>query len=328
MAFLDIDELVIRFHRDGGVSRAVNGVSLSLEKGQSLGIVGESGSGKSVTVKAIMRLLPKHAKYEGGEIRLEDRSLLDLTEGAIRHLRGRKMAMIFQDPHAYLNATKTIGAQMIEPLLFHRLASKAEARMRAVELLRQVGIPSPERRVAQYPFEFSGGMLQRVMIAMALMGQPDLLIADEPTTALDVTVQAQILDLLGDLKRERDMSLILVTHDLVVAAKTCDTIVVMYGGRVIERLPSKSLLHSSQHPYTRGLIACTPRVKGPQTLPTPIGGSPLNLRAPLPDGCLFADRCPHCFARCRVEQPQLQRVGERHEVACFLTEQQTGGVSA
>lgn len=327
-ALLEVRDLVIRFRRDGGISRAVNSVSFQVEEGESLGIVGESGSGKSVSVKAVMRLLPKHAQVEEGDILFAGQSVLTQSEGAIRRLRGREVALVFQDPHAYLNPTKTIGAQMIEPLLFHRLATKSQALAQAIDLLRQVGIPSPELRVKQFPFEFSGGMLQRVMIAMALIAKPRLLIADEPTTALDVTVQAQILQLLKRLKQERRMSLILVTHDLVVAANTCDRIVVMYGGRVVEQLPSRALLQDSQHPYTRGLIACTPSVRGERVLPTPIGGAPLNLRQPLPEGCLFAQRCPHCFARCRTESPSLIAVAEGHEVACFLTESQTGGVSA
>ncbi|MCY0876964.1 MAG: ABC transporter ATP-binding protein [Firmicutes bacterium] len=327
-ALLEVNDLVIRFRRDGGVSHAVNSVSFRVYEGESLGIVGESGSGKSVSVKAVMKLLPKHAKFEGGDITFAGRSILPLSEGAIRHLRGREVALIFQDPHAYLNPTKTIGAQMVEPLLFHRMATKSEALVQAIDLLRQVGIPSPELRVKQYPFEFSGGMLQRVMIAMALIAKPKLLIADEPTTALDVTVQAQILQVLRRLKQERRMSLILVTHDLVVAANTCDRIVVMYGGRVVEQLPSQALLSQSQHPYTRGLIACTPSVRGERTLPTPIGGAPLNLRRPLPVGCLFAERCPHCMERCRSESPVLKTVALGHEVACFLAEPQTSGVSA
>jgi len=327
-ALLEISDLVIRFRRDGGVSRAVNSVSFRVEEGESLGVVGESGSGKSVSVKAVMKLLPKHAAIEGGRIVFGGQDVLKLTEGGIRRLRGKEVAMVFQDPHAYLNPTKTIGAQMIEPLRFHRLATKADALLKAVDLLRKVGIPSPELRVKQYPFEFSGGMLQRVMIAMALIAEPKLLIADEPTTALDVTVQAQILQLLRGLKQERRMSLILVTHDLVVAANTCDRIVVMYGGQVVEQLPSRALLTQSKHPYTRGLIACTPSVHGERTLPTPIGGAPLNLREALPIGCLFAERCPLCFERCKDERPPLITVGAGHEVACFLAGPQAGGVSA
>ncbi len=326
-ALLEVSKLQVQFHRDGGISRAVNNVSFTVLQGQSLGIVGESGSGKSVTIKAVMRLLPKHARIEGEKLTFLNQDILALKEGAIRHLRGRQVAMIFQDPHAYLNPTKTIGSQLVEPLLFHRLATKQEAKQRGIDMLRQMGIPSPELRYSQYPFEFSGGMLQRVMIGMALIAQPTLLIADEPTTALDVTVQAQILKLLKKIKQERQMSLILVSHDLVIAANTCDDIIVMYGGQIVEKLPSRKLVQESRHPYTRGLISCTPTVHGPLALPDPIGGLPLNLRQPLPVGCFFAPRCPHRFDRCTVEQPKLINMGNDHEVACFLVQNVMGGVT-
>ncbi len=317
-ALLEVRNLAVEFHRDRAVSRAVNGVTLSVERGKSLGIVGESGSGKSVTVKAIMRLLPRYARSASGAVLLEGQDVMRLSEGRMRHLRGRRMAMVFQDPHAYLNPTKTVGSQLVEPLILHRLAAGAEAKRRAVDLLRLVGIPSPEVRFTQYPFEFSGGMLQRVMIAMALIADPDLLIADEPTTALDVTVQAQILRLLRKLKEDRGMAMILVTHDLVVAAQTCDEVVVMYGGTVVERVPSHKLLTASAHPYARGLIACTPRISNADTIPTPIAGQPLNLREPLPGGCLFAARCPDRVAQCTEVRPQLEDVAPDHQVACFV----------
>lgn len=317
-ALLEVEDLAVEFHRDGTVSRAVNRVTLSVERGKSLGIVGESGSGKSVTVKAIMRLLPRYTQIQSGAIRLDGQDVMTLNEGRMRRLRGRRMAMVFQDPHAYLNPTKTVGSQLVEPLILHRLATGAEAKRRAVDLLRQVGIPSPEVRFAQYPFEFSGGMLQRVMIAMALIADPELLIADEPTTALDVTVQAQILRLLRKLKDDRGMSLILVTHDLVVAAQTCDEVVVMYGGTVVERVPSHKLLMASAHPYARGLIACTPRISNATAIPTPIPGQPLNLRKPLPAGCLFAERCPDRIEQCTAARPLLEDIAADHQVACFV----------
>ena len=327
-ALLEIDNLNVEFQRDGNVTHAINGVSLAIEKGRSLGIVGESGSGKSVTVKAMMRLLPKYAAIRSGQVRYDGQDILPLSEGRVRALRGRRMAMVFQDPHAYLNPTKTIGSQLMEPLLFHRMATKKQAKQRALDLLHQVGIPSPELRFLQYPFEFSGGMLQRVTIAMALMAEPELLIADEPTTSLDVTVQAQVLQLLRQLKDQRGMSLILVTHDLVVAAQTCDDIVVMYGGTVVERMPSKKLLAQSIHPYARGLIACTPRVTGDPVLPEPIPGQPLNLRGSLPSGCLFAARCTLRMDRCEQERPILMDIASDHRAACFLAEGQVGGPGA
>ncbi len=317
-ALLEVKDLAVEFQRDGAVSRAVNRVTLSVERGKSLGIVGESGSGKSVTVKAIMRLLPKYARIPSGSIHLDGQDVTAMAEGRMRRLRGRRMAMVFQDPHAYLNPTKKVGSQLIEPLLLHRLATGAEAKRRAVELLRLVGIPSPEVRFSQYPFEFSGGMLQRVMIAVALIANPELLIADEPTTALDVTVQAQILRLLRKLKDDRGMSMIFVTHDLVVAAQTCDEVVVMYGGTVVERVPSHKLLTASAHPYSRGLIACTPRISDAGTIPTPIPGQPLNLRKPLPEGCLFADRCPDRIPQCTASRPPLEHIAADHQVACFV----------
>ncbi|MHB1628885.1 MAG: ABC transporter ATP-binding protein [Bacilli bacterium] len=327
-SLLQIENLSVEFRRDGGISRAVNGVTLSLDHGHSLGIVGESGSGKSVMVKSVMRLLPKYAFTTVGKILFEGTDISRLSDGGMRHLRGRDIAMVFQDPHAYLNPTKQIGAQLIEPLLFHRVATKAQARAKALQLLEQVGIPSPELRIKQYPFEFSGGMLQRVTIAMALIGCPKLLIADEPTTALDVTVQFQIIRLLLRMQAEMKMAMIFVTHDLVVAAKTCDTILVMYGGAVVERIPSRKLHKECAHPYAQGLIACTPVVRGPVALPEPIGGLPLNLREPLPSGCLFASRCPHAFGKCHSERPPLFRVAGDHEVACFLVEDNKSGVSA
>lgn len=326
-ALLSIEDLAVEFKRDGSYVRAVSGVSYEVKEGQSVGIVGESGSGKSVLMKSVMQLLPPYAHVPRGRVTFKGQDVLKLSKRDIRKIRGREIAMVFQDPHAYLNPTKTIGRQLMEPLLFHHLASGAQAKARAIKLLGEVGIPSPELRFSQYPFEFSGGMLQRVTIAMALMAEPKLLIADEPTTALDVTVQAQILRLLNRLKTERRMSMILVTHDLVVAAKTCDVIIVMYGGTIVEKLPSASLQKKGVHPYARGLIECTPRVHGPLVKPTPIPGAPLNLRRELPAGCLFADRCPKRFERC-AQRPPLIQVAPDHEVACWLGASEKSGVSA
>lgn len=314
---LSVQDLWVRFVSKSGAVHAVNGASFSLEKGRTVGIVGESGSGKSVTVKSIARLLSRNAEVAGGTILFQGRNVLGLSEKQMRKIRGREIGMVFQDPNAYMNPTIPVGKQVMEPLLYHALCSAKEAERRAIEMLRLVGIPSPEQRFREYPFEYSGGMLQRALIAMALIADPVLLIADEPTTALDVTVQAQILHLLKKMKETRDMSMILVTHDLVVAAQVCDEIIVMYGGMVVERAPTRDFIRQHRHPYAIGLMASTPRVNGPLERLKPIEGSPPDLRGGLPQGCLFAPRCPFRMKRCEMERPPLEEVRPNHYVACW-----------
>jgi oligopeptide/dipeptide ABC transporter ATP-binding protein len=315
---LNIQDLWIQFTSKSGAVKAVNGAQFSLQGGRTIGIVGESGSGKSVTVKSIARLLSKNAEVVKGSIRFQGQNLLELSEKQMRKIRGREISMVFQDPNSYMNPTIPVGKQVMEPLLYHALCSAKEAEKRAIEMLRLVGIPSPEQRFKEYPFEYSGGMLQRVLIAMALITDPVLLIADEPTTALDVTVQAQILHLLKKMKDTRDMSMILVTHDLVVAAQVCDEIVVMYGGMVVERAPTSRFIKKHRHPYAIGLLASTPRVNGAVERLKPIEGSPPDLRGELPRGCLFAPRCPFKTKQCEAERPPLTEIAPNHHVACWV----------
>jgi oligopeptide/dipeptide ABC transporter ATP-binding protein len=313
---LNISNLTVSFHTDRDVIQVVNGVDMTVEQGQAIAIVGESGSGKSTAVTAIMRLLPKNAEV-GGEISFQGQNLLDLSQKEMRKLRGRKISMIFQNPGAYLNPTKTIGQQMIEPLLYHHLATPSQAKRKAIDLLDKIGIADAEARFNNYPFEFSGGMLQRVMIGMALMGDPDLLIADEPTTALDVTVQAEILILLKKLQKERGMSLIFVTHDLAVAAQVSDDIYVLYGGQVLEHIPSNRLIQDHVHPYLRGLIRSIPRMDGPRGSLAFIPGQPINPAESQVSGCIFANRCDVRTTKCN-ERPQLTKIKDKHEAACWL----------
>lgn len=315
---LKIKNLWIEFTSKRGSVKAVNGIDFSLKQGMTVGIVGESGSGKSVTVKSIAGLLARNARVTDGSIEFEGTDLLTLSEKQMKSIRGNKISMVFQDPNAFMNPTLPVGKQVMEPLLFHNVCSRKEAAERAVEMLAQVGIPSPSVRFMEYPFEYSGGMLQRALIAMALINDPALLIADEPTTALDVTVQAQILFLLKKLKETRDMSMILVTHDLIVAAQVCDEIVVMYGGMVVEHTDTRTFLRHRAHPYSIGLLASTPRVDANIERLKPIAGSPPDLRGGLPQGCLFAPRCPHRTERCTAERPPLMQIGPNHQVACWL----------
>ncbi|REE67324.1 oligopeptide transport system ATP-binding protein [Paenibacillus taihuensis] len=317
---LTVQDLWIEFTSKRGTVKAVNGVDFSLRKGKTTGIVGESGSGKSVTVKSIAGLLARNAKVTGGSIDFEGCNLLSLKEKQIQAIRGNKISMVFQDPNSFMNPTISVGKQVMEPLLFHSVCSRKEAKERAIDMLAQVGIPSPAVRFNEYPFEYSGGMLQRALIAMALINDPTLLIADEPTTALDVTVQAQILFLLKKMKETRDMSMILVTHDLIVAAQICDEIVVMYGGMVVERAETQTFLKRRAHPYSIGLLASTPRVDASIERLKPIEGSPPDLRGALPQGCLFAPRCPYRTERCTAERPPLQQIGPNHQVACWQAE--------
>ncbi|MFF8725161.1 ABC transporter ATP-binding protein [Streptomyces sp. NPDC015171] len=323
--FLSVRDLKVHFSTEDGIVKAVDGLSFDLEKGKTLGIVGESGSGKSVTNMAILGLHDPRNTALDGEILLDDKELITATEKELERLRGNKMSMIFQDALASLSPYHTIGAQIGETYRKHTGCSKKEARARAIEMLRRVGIPQPDVRVDEYPHQFSGGMRQRAMIAMALVCDPELLIADEPTTALDVTVQAQIMDLLKDLQQEFGTAIIFITHDLGVIADIADDVLVMYGGRCVERGTKKEVLRSPQHPYTLGLLASMPSLDGPVDVPlSPIPGSPPSLLNP-PSGCRFHPRCPFADkvsgGRCSSDQPLLDSVDGRG-AACHLTPEQ------
>jgi oligopeptide/dipeptide ABC transporter ATP-binding protein len=318
---LAVEGLVTAFHTDEGTVRAVDGVSFEVKDGGTLGIVGESGCGKSVTSLSIMRLLPTPpGRIEAGKILFEGKNLLELPESDMRKLRGNRISMIFQEPMTSLNPVYTAGQQIMEAIRLHQKTTKAEARKKAIEMLTLVGIPAPDKRVDEYPHQLSGGMRQRVMIAMALACQPKLLIADEPTTALDVTIQAQILDLLARLRGELGMSIILITHDLGVVAEFVDEIVVMYAGKVVERAETRALFAAPKHPYTRGLLKSVPSYGDnavQKRLPTIPGVVP-DLRD-LPKGCRFQDRCPDVVDRCRREEPALLDV-DGHLTACFVAQ--------
>ena len=315
---IDIQDLRVSFFTPGGEVQAVRGVSWFLDEGEALGIVGESGSGKSVSVYAIMRLLQHPGRVTGGSIHFNGTDILSLSEDDMRKIRGNEIAMIFQDPMTSLNPVYTIGNQICEPLKLHRNMKGKRARERAVELLDMVGIPKPERRLKQYPFEFSGGMRQRAMISMALACEPKLLIADEPTTALDVTIQAQILEILKDLKSRRNMSIIMITHDLGIVSDICDKIIIMYGGEIMEYGPIETLYASPCHPYTKGLINSLPKIdEEVGTQLTPIEGSPVDLMHP-PAGCPFAARCDQCMKVCLTEKPPYFEMEPDHYSACWL----------
>ena len=300
---LSVKDLTVSFATDGGVVRAVEGVSFSIDKGEILAIVGESGSGKSVTAQTILGLTRAPNATITGSVEFDGRDLTQLDDEALREVRGKRIAMIFQDPMTSLNPVYRVGDQIVEMIRAHGKVSKKEARDSAVELLRSVGIPNPERRVHDYPHEFSGGMRQRVMIAMALALDPDVLIADEPTTALDVTVQAQILRLLDKLNRERGLAVVLITHDLGVVAEVADRVAVMYAGQIVEDATLDDLFYDPQHPYTWGLLGSLARLDQPRPIRlAQIAGSPPSLLNP-PTGCLFAARCPHEFDKCSEPPP-------------------------
>jgi peptide/nickel transport system ATP-binding protein len=317
---LQVNGLKVRFATEDGVVRAVDGVDFELERGKVLGIVGESGSGKSVTAMTLLGLTrDKNTRFEG-EVLYRDQDLLELPESRLREVRGNEIAMIFQDPMTSLNPVYTVGSQIVEAITTHEQASKSEAKRRAVELLRQVGIPNPQVRVDDYPHQFSGGMRQRAMIAMALSCNPDILIADEPTTALDVTIQAQILELLDRLRADFDSAVILITHDLGVVAEVADDIVVMYAGRIVERGAKRQLFYDPQHPYTWGLLGSIPRLDRPKPERLhSIKGTPPSL-INLPEGCKFRPRCPHAFEKCN-EEPELKNRVESpgHLDRCWLS---------
>src|SRR5437868_8173227 len=319
MALLEVRDLTTHFRTDDGIVKAVDGVSFSIEKGKTLGIVGESGSGKSVTCLTIMGLNARANTITSGEALWEGKDLLKMSSRQLRSVRGDEVAMIFQDPMTSLNPVKSIGAQLNEAILLHRDVSKRQARARSLELLKAVGIPRPERRIDDYPHQFSGGMRQRVMIAMALINDPDLLIADEPTTALDVTTQAQILNLMSKLQADFGSAIIMITHDLGVIAEIADEVVVMYAARVAEQAPVNELFEHPLHPYTWGLLGSLPRLEADIDRLVQIPGTPPSLLSP-PRGCRFNPRCPYVFDRCKQELPQLVQspVHPDHVQACFL----------
>jgi peptide/nickel transport system ATP-binding protein len=316
-ALLEVSGLRTVFAGDDGDVAVLEDVGFAVKAGQTLAIVGESGCGKSVTSLSVMGLLPKpYGKIAEGSIRFEGRELVGMSERELQDLRGNGMAMIFQEPMTSLNPAFTVGDQIMEGLVRHRGMSASQARERAVELLRKVRIPAPEQRLDEYPHKLSGGMRQRVMIAMALACDPRLLIADEPTTALDVTIQAQILALMRTLQQETGTAIVLITHDLGVVAEVADEVVVMYAGRIVERAPVAALFDQPQHPYTVGLLGAIPRLDADRERLASIDGQvpPPHLR---PVGCAFADRCPFADAACRATRPALRELGDGHASACF-----------
>ncbi|NPV08185.1 MAG: ABC transporter ATP-binding protein [Anaerolineae bacterium] len=318
MALLEVKDLRTEFHTQDGVVMAVNGISYEVNEGETVAIVGESGCGKSVGVLSIMRLIPQPpGRIVGGQVLFQDRDLLRLPEDQLRTIRGNRISMIFQDPMTSLNPVLTIGRQVGEALEVHQGLSSSEARNRTVELLRMVGIPEAHRRLDDYPHQFSGGMRQRAMIAMALSCDPQLLIADEPTTALDVTIQAQIIELVKRLRDELGMAVIWITHDLGIVAGLADRVIVMYAGYIIESAPVKELYVNPRHPYTVGLLRSVPRLDEERaTRLIPIEGLPPDL-IDLPDACPFAPRCPAAIDKCWSGNPSLRSIGGGHKVACW-----------
>ncbi|WP_406013373.1 ABC transporter ATP-binding protein [Streptomyces sp. NBC_00984] len=315
---LEVRDLHVEFHTRDGIAKAVNGVDYSVAEGETLAVLGESGSGKSVTAQAIMGILDMPpGKISGGEILFKDRDLLKMKKDERRKIRGQEMAMIFQDALSSLNPVLSVGEQLGEMFVVHRGMSHKDAKLKAVELMDRVRIPAAKERVGNYPHQFSGGMRQRIMIAMAMALEPSLIIADEPTTALDVTVQAQVMDLLAELQRELNMGLILITHDLGVVADVADKIAVMYAGRIVESAPVHEIYRAPAHPYTKGLLRSIPRLdqKGQELYA--IKGLPPNLLH-IPPGCAFHPRCPMAQEICRGEVPPLFEVAEHRESACYF----------
>ncbi len=315
---LEVRDLRTYFHTDEGVVPAVDGVDFTLKRGKTLCVVGESGCGKSVTAFTVMRLIPMPpGKVESGEILYNGKDLVKLTENEMRKIRGNEIAMIFQEPMTSLNPVYTIGNQIVEAIVLHQNVKSKEARQRAVEMLEKVGLPDPEKRIDEYPHQMSGGMKQRVMIAMALSCNPEVLIADEPTTALDVTIQAQILDLLRHLKETEGMSIMLITHDLAVVSEVADEVLVMYASKVVENAGVNEIFNDPKHPYTQGLIKAIPQLGNRVDRLNEIPGQvpkPQNY----PKGCHFADRCPHVMDICYKNDPGMAEVGGGHLVSCFL----------
>ena len=317
---LSVEGLKTQFHTDDGTVKAVDGVSFSIKKGETLGLVGESGCGKSVTALSVMRLISQPGRVADGRISFDGVNLLDLPENEMRQVRGNKISMIFQEPMTSLNPVFTVGNQIIEAIILHQKKSKSEAREQTIEMLRKVKIPSPETRVDEYPHQLSGGMRQRVMIAMALSCNPKLLIADEPTTALDVTVQAQILDLLKDLQKEFGMSILIITHNLGVVADIADNVAVMYASKIVEYSSAKEIFGSPKHPYTGGLFKSVPRLGASKLEKLSVIPGVVPNPTRFPSGCKFHPRCPVAEARCKDIEPTLKEIAPGHLASCLLLE--------
>jgi oligopeptide transport system ATP-binding protein len=314
---LEVKDLHTSFFTDAGEVKAVNGISFNLEPGKTLGIVGESGSGKSVTAYSIMQILAQTGRITSGEVVFKGEDITKYSEKEMQKFRGSKCSIIFQDPMTSLNPVFTVGYQLEEAIMLHTNKNRAQAKERAIELLKLVGVNDPEKRLKQYPHEHSGGMRQRDMIAMALACEPDILIADEPTTALDVTIQAQILELMQELQKKLGMAIIMVTHDLGVIASMCDEILVMYGGRVCERGTADDIFYSPAHEYTKGLLRSIPRTDNMNEKLIPIGGTPINLLN-MPEGCAFCPRCDEAMKLCLKEVPEELRISDTHLASCWM----------
>ena len=317
MPLLEVKDLHTSFFTDAGEVKAVNGVSFNLDHGKVLGIVGESGSGKSVTAYSIMQILAGTGKIVSGSIKVDGQELVGAGEKVMKTIRGNKISIIFQDPMTSLNPTYTIGHQLMEAIVLHTDRNKKQAYDRAVEMLRLVNINEPEKRMDQYPFEFSGGMRQRIMIAMALACEPDILIADEPTTALDVTIQAQILELMQSLQKELGMAIIMITHDLGVVAQMCDEVIVMYAGSICEQGTADEIFYNPCHEYTKGLMRSIPTADTAGTKLQPITGTPIDLLN-MPKGCPFAPRCDAAMKICLTQRCERMEINEEHAAACWM----------
>ena len=317
MALLEVNDLHTSFFTPAGEVRAVNGISFNLDRGKVLGIVGESGSGKSVTAYSIMQILASTGKIVSGSIKLNGQELVGSGEKIMKTVRGNKISIIFQDPMTSLNPTYTIGHQLVEAITLHTSRNKKQAWDRAVEMLELVGINEPEKRMRQYPFEHSGGMRQRVMIAMALACEPDILIADEPTTALDVTIQAQILELMKDLQEKLGMAIIMITHDLGVVAQLCDEVIVMYAGSICEQCTAEEIFYNPKHEYTKGLMRSIPTADTAGTKLQPISGTPIDLLN-MPAGCPFAPRCDNAMRICLRQSCERMEINAEHQAACWM----------
>ncbi len=317
MAMLEVRDLHTSFFTDAGEVKAVDGVSFTLDHGKVLGIVGESGSGKSVTAYSIMQILAPTGKIVGGSVKFNGEELVGAPESTLRKVRGNRISIIFQDPMTSLNPTYTIGHQLMEAILLHTNRSKKEARARALEMLQLVNVNEPEKRLKQYPYELSGGMRQRVMIAMALACEPDILIADEPTTALDVTIQAQILDLMRELQQKLGMAIIMITHDLGVVAQMCDEVIVMYAGGICEQGTADEIFYNPKHEYTKGLMRSIPTAENNGQRLQPITGTPIDLLN-MPTGCPFAPRCEKALKICLTQRPDRMFINYEHYATCWL----------
>ena len=326
---LEVNDLHTSFFTDSGEVKAVNGVTFNLKPGEIMGIVGESGSGKSVTAYSIMQILADTGRIVQGSVRFKGEDMARWNKKQLQSFRGKHCSIIFQDPMTSLNPVFTVGSQLMEAIRLHTDKSKREARNRAIEMLELVGVNEPARRIRQYPYELSGGMRQRVMIAMALACEPDILIADEPTTALDVTIQAQILELMQELQKKLGMAIIMVTHDLGVIADMCDKIIVMYGGSICERGTADDIFYNPRHEYTKGLLRSIPNVNNSKERLVPISGSPINLLN-MPKGCAFCSRCDNAMKICLEEKPVEMEISDTHKASCWMNakkilEEQAGG---